>query len=129
MADDFYTYAASQRLAQIEASKAQALADLAQYKAAADYENAGNAISQVASLEAEKANLVALHQQYVTSQTPPSPPEMTPEERAAKPWSKMDYGDVLELAKTSKYGKNLTWEDPHMVAGYREVMARRSRGG
>jgi hypothetical protein len=40
----------------------------------------------------------------------------------------MDYNDVLELARTSRYGKGLTWDDPWMRAGYAEVQRRKARG-
>jgi hypothetical protein len=125
---DFYSDAASQRLAQIEAQRAQALADLANSKANADYESAAASVQTIADLEAAKQNLVALHQNYVASQTPPTPPELSAEERAAKPLHRMDWNDALELAKTSRYGKNLSWNDPNVQAGYREAMARRRRG-
>jgi hypothetical protein len=40
----------------------------------------------------------------------------------------MDWNDALELAKTSKYGKGLSWHDQNVQAGYREAVARRARG-
>jgi hypothetical protein len=127
-ADDFYTYSARQRLAQIDAAKAQSLANLAQCKATADYENAAIEVQQIANCEAEKANLIALHDQYVASQTPPAQSELSAEERASKPLHRMDWNDALELAKTSKYGKGLSWHDQNVQAGYREAVARRARG-
>jgi hypothetical protein len=39
----------------------------------------------------------------------------------------MNYDDVLDMARTSKYAKDLTW-NADMQAGYDEVRARRSRG-
>jgi hypothetical protein len=125
---DFYQYAAQQRAAELEAQKAQALADLAQYKAANDYQGAAGAVQQIANLEAERNNLAVLHDQYVRSQTPVAPPELTAEEKAAKPWDKMTWEDGLDLARTSKYGADLTHDNPNVQAGYREVMARRARG-
>jgi hypothetical protein len=47
---------------------------------------------------------------------------------AAKAWHRMDYSDTLDLARNSKYGKSLTWDDPRMRAGYAEVQRRRHRG-
>jgi hypothetical protein len=128
MADDFYSFAANQRLAQIEAQRAQSLADLANAKANSDYESAAASVQQIANLEAEKTNVANLHRSYVASQTPPTPPELSAEERAAKPLHRMDFNDGLELARTSKYGKPLDWNDPHVRAGYAEAMARRARG-
>jgi hypothetical protein len=40
----------------------------------------------------------------------------------------MTWQDGLDLAKTSKYGKDLSFDDPNVRAGYAEVMARRARG-
>jgi hypothetical protein len=71
---------------------------------------------------------LVLHQQYIQSQQAPVQPELSAEERAAKPLHRMDWNDALELAKTSRYGKNLSWNDPNVQAGYREAMARRRRG-
>ena len=36
--------------------------------------------------------------------------------------------DGLQLAKTSKYGKNLDWSDPNVRNGYAEAQRRRYRG-
>jgi hypothetical protein len=69
-----------------------------------------------------------LHQQYVASQTPPAPVELTPEEKHAKPWDRMTWQDGLDLARTSKYGADIDANDPNVQAGFREVMARRQRG-
>ena len=126
--DDFYSYSARQRLQQISAGRAQALADLEVAKASADYDLAGQAVQTIANLDAEARNVVALHEQYVASQTPPAPVELTPEEKAAKPWDRMDWNDALDLARTSQFGKDLDHNDPHVQAGYREVMRRRARG-
>jgi hypothetical protein len=116
--DDFYTFSARQRLQQINAGRAQALADLEVAKAGSDYDSAGQAVQQIANLDAEARNVVALHEQYVASQTPPAPVELTAEERAAKPWDRMDWDDALALARTSQFGKNLTHDDPNVRAGY-----------
>jgi len=127
-ADDYYTHLARQQIQRLNAERAQALANLEAAKATADYDSAGTAVQDLADIEAKKANIVALHQQYVRSQEPVPPPELTPEERFAKPWDRMDWQDGLDLARTSKYGKDLSHDDPAVVAGYREVMARRQRG-
>ena len=126
--DDFYSFSARQRLQQINANRAQCLADLEQAKASADYESAASSVQEIANLEAQRQALVNLHSQYVASQQVPEPPELTPEERAAKPWDKMDWQDGLDLARTSKYGKDLRHDDPNVQAGYGEVMRRRQRG-
>jgi hypothetical protein len=68
-----------------------------------------------------------LYQNYVQSQQPPQNYE-TPEMKAAKPWSQMTAQDALDLAKTSKYGKSLDFNDPHVVAGWHESQRRCQRG-
>ena len=67
---DFYVYAAQQRMAEIEAQRAQSLADLAQYRATNDYQSAGQAVQEIANLDAQRQALVNLHEQYVASQIP-----------------------------------------------------------
>jgi hypothetical protein len=128
MAEDAYTFAARQRLQTIKAERAQALADLESAKARADYDAMGDAEEELARANSREQNLVALHQQYVQSQQVPEPPELTPEEKHAKPWDRMTWEDGLDLARTSKYGADLDASDPHVQAGFREVIARRQRG-
>ena len=103
------------------------MADLAASRANSDTESAASALQQLVNVRAERSNLLSLHQEYVASQTPPAPREVSPEERAARPWTAMDYSDVLEMARTSKYAKDLTWNND-MQAGYQEAMRRRARG-
>ena len=122
-ADDYYTHLARQQIQRLDASRAQALADLEAAKASNDYESAGEAVQVLADLEAKKANVLALHGRYVDSQTPSAPVELTAEEKAAKPWDKMTWEDGLDLARTSKYGRDLDHSDPNV-----QVMARRQRG-
>jgi hypothetical protein len=126
--DDFYTNAARGQLAQLEADKAQALADLATLRAAGDTLTAQDVVQKIANINAQERNLHDLHQQYVLSQQPPSQPQMTQEELEAKPWHKMTVEDALELAKTSRYGRDLSFNDPNVVAGYNEAARRRARG-
>jgi hypothetical protein len=125
---DFYSDSAKRRLEQIEAERAVALADLAAYRANSDYDSAGSAIQQVANLDAERANLAQLYNNYVASQQPPAPPQLTPEERAARPITKMDWSDTVELARTSRYGKDLKPNDPNLIAGWNEARRRSARG-
>jgi hypothetical protein len=128
MADDFYLSAGQQRLAQIEAERATALADLAAHKANHDQDSAAAAIQQIANLDVEAANLGNLYQRYHQSQNPPPPPEPSPEERAARPINRMDWSDVVEMTRQSKYAKNIRPDDPNLIAGYNEAMRRRARG-
>jgi hypothetical protein len=75
----------AQRLAQLEAERAAALADLAAHKATGDRDSAAAAIQQIANLDVELQNLGSLYRRYEASQNPPKPPEPTLEERRAKP--------------------------------------------
>ena len=126
--DDYYTFLARTQVQRLDANRAQALADLERAKADSDYEGAGAAVQTLADLDAQKQNILNLHNQYVRSQQVPEQPEVSDEEKFARPWDKMTWQDGLDLAKTSKYGKDLDANDPNVQAGFREVMARRARG-
>jgi hypothetical protein len=128
MSEDFYTASARQRLERINAERAAAQADLAAYRANADYDSAGQAIQQIANLDAEQANLGNLYNRYVASQQPRRPEFLTPEERQARPIEKMGWSDAVELARTSRYAKNIKSDDPNMLAGYYEAQRRKARG-
>ena len=69
---------------------------------------------------------MALHNQYLQSQQ--APPEPSPEERAARPLNRMDWHDVVEMTRASKYAKDIRPDDPAMIAGYYEAQRRRARG-
>ena len=122
--DDYYTAIARQQWAQLDAERAQIHSALAYAKANGDDESARNAVQELADVEAKRASLVALHEQYRASQAPAQQPELTQEEKNALPWDKMNYGHVFELASASKYGV-----DPDAFrAGIQEVARRRARG-
>jgi hypothetical protein len=121
---DFYIESAVQRANQLEAAEAAALADIAAHKANGDKISAAQSLQELANIHTERANLNGLYQQYVQSQQPPQEPELTQEERAAKPWNRMTYADAYELAKNSKYGI----DDNGFRAGIAEVQRRRARG-
>ncbi len=106
MAEDFYVSAAVARANTIEAELAPARADLAAHRANSDTDSAAVSIQQIANLEAERQNLNALYQNYVASQQPPQQPELTPEERAAKPPS----------GKSRAVPSHLTPPVPHLNA-------------
>jgi hypothetical protein len=128
MADDFYTQAARARAETIEMQIAASRADLLVHRNQGDLQAAGDAVQQIANLEAERANLTTLYNNYVASQQPAQPEVLTDEERNARPWHKMTPDDGLALARTSKYGKNLDWSDPNVRSGYAEAQRRRHRG-
>jgi hypothetical protein len=99
---------------------------LAAHKANGDTAAASATVQSLANLSAEFQNLKNLCDNYIASQQPPRQPELTPEERAAKPWHRMDYSDTLDLARTSKYFKD-GW-NADMEAGRQEVARRRAGG-
>ncbi len=126
--NDFYIDAAITRANTIEAELAAARADLAAHRANGDTDSAGVSIQQIANLESERANLNNLYAAYVQSQQPPQPEQLTDEERMAKPWSRMDWSDVVEMTRGSKWAKDIKADDPNMIAGWREAQRRRARG-
>ena len=128
MADDFYTQAARSRAEAIEMQIAASRADLLVHRNNSDLQAAGETVQQIANLEAERANLTTLYNNYVASQQPRQPEVLTDEERNARPWHKMTPDDALALARTSKYGKSLDWNDPNVRSGYAEAQRRRHRG-
>lgn len=123
---DFYLKSAAAQMQAIQTARANALAELEQHRQNKDKYAAGQAVQQLADLAAAQENLQRLANQYVQSQQPAPP--LSEEQRRAKPWDQMDFSDSLEMARQSRYAKNLTADDPNFVAGMREAMARRSRG-
>ncbi len=128
MSQDFYSTVTQSRLNMLAAEEQAALADLAAHKANSDPNSASTALQQLANVRAERANLLSLHQEYQASMQPPQQPEQTPEEINAKPWHRMTPDDALSLARTSKYGRDLDWNNPHVRAGWAESQRRKARG-
>jgi hypothetical protein len=120
--------AAAYRAREIETQIAAANADLQAYNLNNDVQSAAQCVQQIADLSAQRANLIQTYNQYVQSQQPVPQQPQTKEELQAKSWDKMDWNDALELARTSKYGSNLDWRDPHVRAGYHEVLRKRATG-
>src|SRR5262249_19002180 len=125
---DFYEDSAKRRLEVIQAERAAAQADLASHRMNSDYDSASASIQQLANLAAEEQNLHTLYNNYVASKQPRQPEYLSPEERAVRPVHKMDWSDTVELARTSRYAKNIKSDDPAMVAGFHEARRRRGRG-
>jgi hypothetical protein len=126
--DDFYIEAGRQRLAVLEAARTAALADLQAHKVNGDRDAAAEAVQTIANLDVEMQNLGGLYQRYQQSVNPPLPPEPSAEERAARPINRMDWQDVTNLARTSKYARDIRPDDPNLIAGYQEAMRRKARG-
>jgi hypothetical protein len=127
MSKDFNIEAAEQQAAYIDAAIKQQIADLAAYRGAHDVDGAATVVQTIADLEASKRNLTQLCQDYIESQQPRQE-VLTEEERIAKPWNRMTAEDGLAVARQSKYGKNLDWNDAHVRAGWQEAQRRRHRG-
>jgi hypothetical protein len=128
MSQDFYLNAAQQRAAELEMELSAAKTDLLTYRHNQDLQGAGEAVQRIADLTNQQNSLQALCQGYIQSQQPRQAEQLTDEERNARPWHKMTADDGLQLAKTSKYGRSLDWNDPHVRAGYVEAQNRRHRG-
>jgi hypothetical protein len=128
MTDDFYLQAARARAGQLDAELAAAKADLAAHRSNQDHYAASASVQQIANLTSEQRNLHDLCAAYVQSQQPPQREQLTDEERNARPWHKMTPDDALQLAKTSKYGRDLDWNNPSVRAGYVEAQRRKARG-
>ncbi len=125
---DFYTDSARRRLDQLNAEAAALRADIEASRVNQDHDGAGAAIQSLADIEAQRQNLLSLHQQYVASQTPPAQPEVSDAERAARPPERMGWDDVVAMTRQSKYAKDIKPDDPDLLAGYREAMRRRQPG-
>jgi hypothetical protein len=123
MADDFYSRAWQHQMALLDAQKAANLADLQSHRVNGDVEAAGAVELELANTEAARANLVALHNQYIQSQQPP-PPESA-EVKAAKPIGQMTYADIYEM---SAGGSKLGVDPDAFQRGIAEVQRRRARG-
>jgi hypothetical protein len=122
MSDDPLIAGGRHRVAVIDAAIAAAQADLQAHIVNGDIEAIGESEQTIANLRADRQNMFNLHAEHVRSQTPPPPP--TDEERAAKPLHRMDYSDVYQMLKHSKYGV----DDNAFREGIAEVGRRRARG-
>jgi hypothetical protein len=122
MAEDWYVEIGRHRLAELNAGRAQAQADLELAKSTGDTDAASAALQNIADIDQAQANLGRLYDPYVRSQQAPPPP--SDQERAAKPLHRMDYSDVYQMLKHSKYGV----DDNAFREGIAEVGRRRARG-
>jgi hypothetical protein len=125
---DFYTESAQTQIDSIDAQMQRALAELAEAKAAGNSYSGADAVQSIADLTVARENILRVHQGYIASQQRPAPIPQTPEEWRVKPADKMTWEDGLEVARNSKYAKNLDFNDPNVQRGYAEVMRRRQRG-
>jgi hypothetical protein len=127
--EDFYLSAGQQRIAQLDAERSAAVADLQAFRASGDYSAASDAIQRIANLDSERSNLENLYQRYVQSQTPYQPPPMTDSELNALPPEKMNVDHVLHsINRTSKYATDLDTNNPYVRHGIALAAQRRQRG-
>jgi hypothetical protein len=108
---DFYSDAALKAAQALEADLAQAKADLEVARANGDDTSAGFYVSKIADASASLQNLNNLYAQYVQSQQPVPVRPRTQEDLLNKPNSELDHWDGLEIARQSRYGKDLTLPD------------------
>ena len=101
--DDYYTHLARKAtLQRLDANKRK-LGRSRGSQGQCDYETAGTAVQEMADIEAKKQQIVTLHRSMSPAE-PPAPVELTPEEKAAKPWEQMDWADGLETRPTRNTG-------------------------
>lgn len=127
MAKDFYVKAAKAQYQALQTARAQALSDLEAAKQNDDKWAAAQSVQQLADLASAQENLGRLVSQYAASQQPAPP--LSEEERMARPLERMTPDDGLAIARTSRYARDLSWNDPFVQAGAAEAARRRSRGG
>jgi hypothetical protein len=125
---DFYENSARRRLEMLNVERQSALADLTAHRANGDSDSAAYVVQQIADIDAQQRNLVDLHQRHVASMQPPRQRPVSQEERAARPIQDMDWNDLVDMTRQSKFAKNIRSDDPWMVAGYYEAQRRRARG-
>jgi hypothetical protein len=113
-------------LANLRAGRAQCLADLEYAKSNGDRDAADTALANLAEIDMAEAGVMQLYGKYAASQQPP--PEPSKEERAARPIHRMDWSDVVDMTRQSKYAKNIRPDDPALLEGWREAQRRRQRG-
>jgi len=126
--DDPYLRGLQRRMAHNRAAEAAAKADLDTHVLNGDEDGIGESEQQIADVRAQQRNLASLAQEYIASQNPPASQEVSAEERAARPPERMDWQDVVNLARSCKYATDLKPDDPNMLRGYREAQRRRQRG-
>jgi hypothetical protein len=121
---DFYQESAEARMERLNYQRQMALVNLQEAKLTGDLHAGGEYAQEVADIDAAKANLVRLHNSYVQSQQQQPIPQ-TREEWRVKSAERMTPEDGLEVARNSKYGANLDWNDPGVQRGYAEMQRRR----
>lgn len=112
----------------LEAESKMQAAAIDQARADGDDYALDTAVENYRAAERAKRQLLEDNQHWIASQNPQQPPQASKEERAARPWDKMNWDDALDVARTSRYAGNLRHDDPAVQAGYAEVQRRRRAG-
>jgi hypothetical protein len=130
MSAELYDYGYRYVMAQMTAEKKQKEAEMALCEGRGDSDGWGEASREWAKIDddMERYHIKAVRA-AAQMRGPPPPPEPTPEERHARPWTHMDYNDVLQISNQSRHCRDnpLTWDDPHVQAGYRYALATRDQ--
>jgi hypothetical protein len=112
------------QLERLNAQMAQANAQYQQCRIEGDQDGMDIALQDWSNLENQAVNLQNSYNRQIAAQQAAAPRELSAEEKAARPLSHMNYGDVYDMLKHSKYGV----DDNAFRAGIAEVQRRRARG-
>jgi hypothetical protein len=124
--DDTPAYIARRGISEYDAEYTRKYADFQEALAGGDTLSATQYAKDMAKIREERKSFIEMYNEHVDAQRPPpSPPELSQEEKAAKPISAMDYGDVWEMSQNSKYGL----DEDAFRAGMAEVRRRKLQGG
>src|SRR5689334_20677655 len=104
MADDVETEVGNMLMQDYLASRTQAVANYQLAKSQGDYEGVKQAARHIALIDSEMQAVQSLHNRHIASQTPVHPPELTSQEKMAKPIEKCTWADTAEWASKSKHG-------------------------
>jgi hypothetical protein len=121
--DDDLVDGAEQQFKLIQAARARAEADLAEYRADRNTAGISEELQTIANLDSSARNLSNLVERHARSQQPAQPIPQTDQEWLSKAPEKMDYNDVARMVSKSKYG----FDDASFRAGIAEVNRRRAR--
>ena len=120
---DFYQESAEARMERLNFQRQMALTNLQEARMTGDVHGGGEYAQEIADIDAAKANLVKLHNNYLQSQQPVHQ-EQTDQEYMHKAPERMDYNDSYRIASKSKHGV----DEAAFRAGIAEVQRRKARG-
>jgi len=103
---DFKNRVAYQAGKEFQARRAALYADLAAHENNEDEMSGSQTLQELAKLEVEERAAADIYQRHLASQQPRQPEYLTPEERQARPVHRMDWTDVVDLTRQSRYQKH-----------------------